>query len=301
MLRWIVISYFFIAGGISVAVATLVVAWLGSGAIDLEAMARLADAANRGELRAEDIPALGVRAAIAGALVFAAGAALGGFFAGRASPHRSFIEPAIAAASVVGSFIALIYSTSMGSIAVGLARSTVETMVSVLAATGLLAGLIGATLGELATFGTDRAGPIRQTGVAFLLTAGALMLALLFAAVLLLNDAAEQALRNYFAWQQSGGDTPLVEVPVGRLIGFAILATTAAAAIGGAVSQMAARRRAAAASGIGAGLVIGGIGIAVAPLFPKLGWLPMAALGGGVVAGLLASATAALVWSVAGK
>lgn len=296
-LRWILISYFFIAGGITVATAALAAAWIGSGAIDLASLGRLAEAANRGELSPDDIPAIGMRAAIAGALVFAAGAALGGFFAGRASEHRSLIEPAIAAAGVVGAFIALVYSTSMGSIAVGLARSRIETMAAVLAATGLLAGLIGAALGELATFGTERVGVVRQSGVGFLLTVGALMSTALIAAVLLLNDAAEEALRNYFAWQQSGGDEPLIELPTGRLIGFAILATTAAAAIGGAVNQLAARRRAVLASGIGAALVIAGIGVAAAPLFPRLGWLPMAALGAGAIAGLLAAATAALVWA----
>jgi hypothetical protein len=294
-LRWIVISYFFIAGGITVASGLIAAAWLASGTIDLAALGRMAEAANRGELTGADLPELGRAAAIAGILAFAAGAALGGFFAGRASPHRSFIEPAIAAALVVGAFVALIYSTPMGSIAVGLIRSRVEMIASILAATGLCAGLIGAVLGELADFGTERVGVVRQSGVGFLLTTGALFSAALFAAVLVINDAAEEALRNYFAWQQSGGDRPLVEIPVGRLVAFAILATTAAAAIGGAVNQLAARSRAVAASGIGAGLAIGAVALSVAPLFPRLEWLSMASFGGAVVLGLLASASAALV------
>lgn len=297
-LRWIVISYFFIAGGITVATALISAAWLASGTIDLEALGRMAEQANRGELGPGDLPQLGRAAGIAGILAFAAGAALGGFFAGRASPHRSYIEPAIAAGLVVGSFVALIYSTPMGAIAVGLIRDRVEMIVSILAATGLLAGLIGAILGELADFATERVGLVRQAGVGFLLTTGALFSATLVAAILLINDAAEAALRNYFAWQQSGGSAPLVELPVGRLIAFTILANTAAAAIGGAVNQLAARSRAVAASGIGAGVAVGAVALSVAPLFPRLEWLPMAAFGGAVIAGLLASAMAALVCAV---
>lgn len=297
-LRWIVISYFFIAGGITIATAVIAGAWFASGTIDLAVLARLAEAANRGELDPSDLPEIGRAAGIAGILAFGAGAALGGFFAGRASPHRSYIEPAIAAGLVVAAIVAMIYSTPMGSLAVGLVRSRVEMMISVLAATGLLAGLIGAVLGELADFATARVGVVRQAGVGFLLTAGALFSAGLFAAILLINDAAEAALRNYFAWQQSGGETPLIEVPVGRLVAFAILAITAASALGGAINQMAARSRAVAASGIGAGVLISGVGLAIAPLFPKLEWLPPVALGAGAVAGLLAAAMAGLVAAV---
>jgi hypothetical protein len=293
-LRWIVISYFLIGGGIALAAGILMAAWIVSGAIDVAALARLAERAAGDSLEPGSLPPAITGAAIAGTLTFAAGAALGGFFAGRASPHRSYLEPALAAALVVGSVAALIHSTPMGKLAVSFVRAEVEVMTSVLVATGLFAGLVGAVLGELASGNPRSAGAWRQTGIAVLITAGALLAAVTFAAILLINEAAEMALRNIVA-NQHGREGPLVEVPAGRLIGFAIVAAVAASAIGGAVTQLATAGRSLGPPAVAAGLVLGGLGIALAALAPQIDWLGAAALALGAGAALLAASAAALV------
>lgn len=291
-LRWIIISFFLIGGGITLAAAALIAAWVSSGTLDLALMARLSQAASSGHrIDPSTLPQLGTGAAAAAVLLFGAGAALGGFFAGRASPHRSYVEPAIAAALVVGSLWLLIHSTPMGKLAVSFVRSEVEAMASILAATGLLSGLIGAVLGELASGGPPRvAGPVRQTGIAVLITAGALLAAVTVAAVLLLNEAAEAALRAYGA-----GEAPPT-LPAGRLAGFGIVAVTAASLAAGAVTQMAAPIRVMAPAATAAGLILLGVGLAISRLFPRLEWLPPASLGAGVAAALLAATAAALIW-----
>jgi hypothetical protein len=298
-LRWIVISYFLIGGGVALAAGILIAAWIVTGAIDVAALARLAERAAGDSLEPGSLPPAITGGAIAGTLTFAAGAALGGFFAGRASPHRSYLEPALAAALVVGSVAALIHSTPMGKLAVSFVRAEVEVMTSVLVATGLFAGLLGAVLGELSSGDPRSVGPVRRTGIAVLVTAGALLAAVTFAAILLINEAAEMALRNIVA-NQHGREGPLVEVAAGRLIGFAILAAVAASAIGGAVSQLATPGRSVGPPALAAGLILGGLGIAAAAAAPQIDWLGAAALGLGAGAALLAASAAALVRVVGG-
>lgn len=273
-------------------------AWIGSGTIDFAALARLSTAVRSGEIDPATLPSVGPGPEIAAVLTFAAGAAIGGFFAGRASPHKSYAEPAIAAALVVGSLVLLIYSTPMGEIAVGFTRGHVERIASTLGAVGLIAGLGGAVLGELATFGTGRAGPIRWTGIAILITAGALFAATLFAAIVLLNETAEAALRNYFAWEAEGRRGPLVEVPIGRIVGLGVSAVAVAAVLGGAVSQLAAPKRMVGPAAIAALIVLGGAGAGVIAALPDNQSLPPPIVGGAFAGAAVAAASAFITLAV---
>src|SRR5688572_18226407 len=92
-LAWVVAAYLMVCGGIVLALTVVAVA---------DAWTRVA-----------------VWAAIGG------GAAIGGLFAGRASPHRSFVEPALAGALVIGSLVLLVWRSAVGQLAFAFARDAI--------------------------------------------------------------------------------------------------------------------------------------------------------------------------------
>ena len=86
-----------------------------------------------------------------GYVVFGVGGMLGGFFTGRASPHRSFIEPAIGGVLMVLTLFLIFFVTPIGRLVFSLAEDSVTRTGIILAVLSLAAGVGGAFLGELST------------------------------------------------------------------------------------------------------------------------------------------------------
>jgi hypothetical protein len=228
-LGWVVVSYFLTCGGLCAAVAGYA-------------------------LTGTDDPY-----AIAAALFV--GAALGGFLAGRASPHRSYVEPVLAALLVVGSVIAFVYATPVGRIMVEQNRDQIARVALQLGGVGAVGGLLGALVGEAtqpAAHGVHAFGWVIR---AIVIAAGALFAAGTAAGLVLLSDAAQAAMVQ--SWTGARAGQPLVSEDQ-----VAVAAATAgglAAFLAGLVTQMGAPRRALLPAAIGAALVVGGAVLA-------LGW-----------------------------
>jgi hypothetical protein len=220
-LAWVVVSYFLIAGGLCAAIAGF-------------ALSRATDPY-----------------AIAGALFV--GAAVGGFLAGRGSPHRSYLEPALAALLVVGSVVAFVYSTPLGRVLVQQYRREVLTVSLELGGVGALGGLVGALLGEATQpgpHGEPRLGWIVQ---ATFIAAGALFVSGTAAALTLLDEAAQAAMVQ--SWTGASGQ-PLVSE--GRVAVAAAVCGGLTAFLGGLVTQMGAPRLALLPAALGAAVVVAG-------------------------------------------
>lgn len=296
-LRWILISYFLIAGGVALALLTLGLAWHADGRLSAEALATLITSVEQrsfepGKPLPVSLSEFG-NVELAMALTYATGVAFGAFFAGRASPHRSYIEPALAAALVVGSFLLTVYLTPMGKIFIGLTGGHLERLVSILAGAGIVAGLVGATLGELVDIGASRPGVIRETLLAGLITIGALWSSAMIVGLVYANEVAKQAIANL-----ANPDTrAIVEISIPRLAAFAGLAVACAAAAAGLTSQLAARRRAIVPIGIAAFAVFAAGGAALA-VIPRVSddLVTQIAAGAGIGTAIVAVCSAHLTW-----
>ena len=238
------------------ALGALGLAWYSAGTLDPAAITKLIAIAENGLEPGQDIPISFGNVELAMALTYATGTAFGSFFAGRASPHRSLIEPAIAAALVVGSFVLVIYLTPMGKLFISLTQGHLERLVSILAGAGIVAALLGAILGELASFKTGAAGFIRQTGLALVIATGALWSSLIIFGLVFANEVAKQALHNL----GNPNTNAIVEVSLTRVATFCGVAAVCAAAASGFVTQLAARRRAVAPAALAAFAVFAGGG-----------------------------------------
>jgi hypothetical protein len=234
--------------------------------------------------------AAGFRSELAAYVAFGAGAAIGGFAAGRASPHRSFLEPAIAGALVVLVILAFIQATPLGKLALALFPDTVTAVSLRLGGIGFAAGLVGAIAGEAITRGPPPAGALRWVWTSTLVTAGALLVASTAAGVILINEAAEQAIAQFFRGEL--GRRPLIEVE--RIAFIIAISTGAAAFVGGAITQMAAPRRLLLAAASGACLSVGGVVLISGAITGELLELALPAAGTGALAGLIALAGALL-------
>lgn len=213
-LGWVVVSYFLVLGGIAAALVITVAA----------------------EIRDRRV----------GYGLIAGGAAIGGLFAGRASPHRSLLEPALAAALVIGSLVAFLSQTLLGQLVDVLIHAvTTETAddrsdmwrhIGVIAGVAAAGGLVGGAIGEITAPGTPSSGALRWLGMALLITAGALLASSLVSHVLLVD----RALRD-------GGMARVWEgrslVSDDALVRSTLIALAAGAFLGGLVTQAAAPRR----------------------------------------------------------
>lgn len=226
-LAWVVVSYFLICGGLCAAVTGYA-------------------------LTGTDDPYT------IGAALFV-GAGVGGFLAGRASPHRSYLEPALAAAVVVASVVAFIYSTPLGRLLVESHRDEVVRAALQLGGVGSAGGLLGALLGEATqrTHHGDHAfGWIIHATV---IAAGALFAASTAAGLVLLNEAAQVAILQ--SWTGIRPDQPLLSED--RVTVAVAVAGAAASFATGLVTQMGAPRRALFPAAFGAGVVIAGAVMAI--------------------------------------
>jgi hypothetical protein len=159
-LGWVVVSYFLVLGGIAGAL-------VAAGVLELHERTH------------------------AYALV-AAGAAVGGLFAGRASPHRSYLEPALAGALVVGSLIAFMSRTSLGPWLYTFGKETMWREAAIVGAIALGGGLVGAVIGELSAPREPSGNPLRWSGMTLLITAGALLASLIVSNVLMIDRALKE-------------------------------------------------------------------------------------------------------------
>jgi hypothetical protein len=210
-LSWVIVSYFLVAGGVVVAIAVAVAA-------------RITDPR-------------------AGYAVIAGGALVGGVFAGRASPHRAIVEAALAGALLVGSLLLFAKATPIGRLALAFGGDEVTTTMITSAVFAFGGGLIGSVLGELSRAVEPSDSATRWMFLAWLITAGALLLATIVSSVLVVDRAvAEQGL--YQAWRE-GLVVDDRDVAIAGVIALGV-----AAAVGGMVTQLAAPRRLAIAIGL---------------------------------------------------
>jgi hypothetical protein len=226
-LGWVVVSYFLTCGGLCAAAAGYAL----TGTDDPYAI---------------------------GAALFV-GAALGGFLAGRASPHRSYAEPVLAALLVVGSIIAFVYATPVGRLVVQQHRDQIVRVGLQLGGVGAVGGLLGALVGEAtqpAAHGVHAFGWVIR---AIAIAAGALFAAGTATGLFLLSDAAQAAMVQSWTGVRSG--QPLI--PEDRVAIAAASAGAVAAFLAGLVTQMGAPRRALLPAAIGAALVTGGAVVAI--------------------------------------
>lgn len=256
---WVLIAYFFICGGIVFASIGLIA------------------------FRAET--------PLAPYLAFGVGAAVGGFFAGRASPHRSLLEPGLAGLLVVGSIVALIAGTAIGPVVYAFASESVWRTSILLGGSALAGGLAGAAVGEMSSPGAPSSSTLRWTGVTVLVTAGVLFASLVVANAVLVDRALRDDELLVKLWQQS----PVFErEDVLRAI---YLALAAGAAGGALVTQLAAPSRQLLAT-------CAGVTIAYAAMFYSILWLTdsldqEATIGIAVIsaaAGVLALVSGAVGW-----
>jgi MFS family permease len=271
-LGWIVVSYFLVLGGIAAALVITVAA----------------------EIRDRTI----------GYGLVAAGAAIGGLFAGRASPHRSLLEPAIAAALVIGSLVAFLSQTLLGQFVDVLIHAvTTETAddrsdmwrhIGVIAGVAAAGGLIGGAIGELTASGTPSPGALRWMGMALLITAGALLASSLVSHVLLVD----RALRDGGMARVWEGRTLVSD---DALVRSTMIALAAGAFLGGLVTQAAAPVRRLAA--IGAAVLLGYGALLFAVIDPRQGVDQGTALGVVVIAvgGALIAVIGAIVGRLIGR
>lgn len=259
---WVVVSYFAICGGLSMAAAALVFVPPREPLVPLAA--------------------------------FAAGAAIGGLFAGRASPHRSYVEPAVAAALVVASVLAYVKAMPMGALAITyVGDDDVWRAAAYVGGAGAVAGFVGALVGEASAGDDLHPGALRWLGMSVLLTAGALFAASIAAGGLLLNEAAEKAIADVWAGREVRDvfDEERVTVAVALALG-------AASFLGGLVTQMAAPRRLLLPSSGGALLLVGGAVLASAATLGQTRDSLVPALVTGALAAAIALAGAVLGWIV---
>lgn len=244
--------------------------------------------------------AVGAREPGAGYAAFFVGAALGGFLSGRASPHRSYLEPALAATLVVGSLMAFIYATPMGRLGVAMARSEVNVDVwrhaAIAGGLGFGGGFFGAILGEATQPKAPGLLPLRWFVLAIFIAAGALFAATTAAVILLANDAARAALGQMWT---GGVDPSKPLVTEDRVVLVAAAAAATASLLGGIITQLGAPRRMLLPAAGGTFVVMSGALLAVAAAAHRLKQLIGTALAFGALAGAVAMVGAFAVYLLA--
>jgi len=244
---WVFVSYFMITGGFMVAASLLGMArvdgeWVGYG-------------------------------------VFFLGAALGGFFAGRASPGTTIIEPAIAGVVFMLVFLGL-FSMVPGSRIVFSAagRTVLVTSLSIGFVTAL-GGLVGAMLGERTSAPRRSSSRLRWMGLAGLISLGMLFTITLLIGVLMIRSG-----------DMSDGTGPI------------LLILGSSAFLGGWVTQAIAPERMCLVSGSGF-MVVGvvSIGLAVAQGAPFTGSVILGGLIFGGVGTLVGAIGARVGWAISGE
>lgn len=116
------------------------------------------------------------------------GAALGSFFAARASEGDTIIEPALGALLVVASFIAMVSLVAGLRSLVALKSEKIFVPLLGLSAAMSVGGITGAILGERTSTGPRSESGLRWAGISALINLGLFYMAFLFLAILLLRS-----------------------------------------------------------------------------------------------------------------
>jgi hypothetical protein len=187
-----------------------------------------------------------------GYAIFGIGAFVGGFFAGRASPHSSVIEPAIGGVLMILTIIGFFAATPLGQIMYDVAKDEVIKQSIILGGIALVGGLGGALLGEKTTGGggPSRSG-FRWLGISTLINFGTMFAAIVVIFTLMIRDAVSAA--------ESGLEKPTMDGDAAATAFF--LALAVAAFVGGLVTQAAAPARMLLGAGLGAAVAIAGVGL----------------------------------------
>lgn len=261
---WVVVSYFLICGGLLAAAA--------------------------------GYAAVGARDPGAGYAAFFVGAALGGFLAGRASPHKSYAEPALAAALVVVSVLLFVRSTPMGKMAMAFVGTEVNRHAMIAGGLGFAGGFFGAILGEATQPRDPVLLPLRWLVLGVIISLGALFAGGTAAAIVLLNDAAKAALDQMWATGAVDASKPLVTED--RVIVAAAAAAASAALLGGFVTQLGAPRRMLLPSALGVAIAMSGTLLVIARAAHRTKEMVGPALAFGAAAGAAAFLAALVAYLV---
>ena len=154
---WVLVSYFMIAGGFTVAAVVVALANMHTE------LAR--DAA------------------------FFAGALIGGFFAGRASPHKAVAEPAIAGLLFVPTLVA-VFAIGLGwHLKIGPAEQTALVVALKMGGVSGLGGLVGGLIGRRSPRVAPGTSALRWWGIAMLIHLGATLVVAMLLTVALAHSA----------------------------------------------------------------------------------------------------------------
>ncbi len=233
---WIFVSFFLIAGGIVATVIGLA-AGLGPETLDPRTAAYLS---------------------------CSLGGAIGGLFAGRASPHFSVLEPAIAGGLVIGSIFALIKWTAIGPLAFAFAEEAIVRETLIMGGLAFGGGLLGAYLGELSSGRAPSSSSLRWLGMAVFITVGALLVMTILTCMLVID----QTLRDPELMSKLHSHSPLVNED--EAVMAAILMLVGAGFLGGLVTQLAAPVRMLIVSTIGVFTAVAGTLIGILALTETL-------------------------------
>jgi len=250
---WVFVSYFMIAGGIIV-FASLAAVMKLTAEVGLYAMYFL-------------------------------GAGFGGFFAGRASPGKTIIEPAAAGVLLIASYVGLLMLVP--GVRELLAMAGDQVIVRALIVGGLTGagGMVGAALGER-TQPPVSDSAVRWIGLSSLITLGVFFFLFMLLAILMLRHAAEGG-------SLSGDD--------GATVG--LLAMAGSAFLGGLITQSIAPRKMCFACGTGfVVVVISLVALATSVADGKMEGNAMTGMVIIAIGGLLVGALGALIgWALFGK
>jgi hypothetical protein len=193
-------------------------------------------------LAAALLGALKVEGEWVGHAVMFLGGGFGGFFAGRASPGKTIIEPALAGALLIVTFI-LLFLSIPGSRALFAADSGAALVGSLkVGFITALGGLAGAVLGERSSPPVRSASALRWMGLSGLITLGVMVFLLLVIGIVTLRSGT-----------------------IGDSGGVAVLILALSALVGGGITQAIAPRKMCFAAGSGFIVVIlASIGLAIA-------------------------------------
>jgi hypothetical protein len=158
---WILVSYFMIAGGFTLAAVVVALA--------------------------------GMQAEWAREAVFFVGALIGGLFAGRASPHKAVAEPAIAGLLFVPTLVA-VFTIGLGwQLRIGPAAQSALIVALKMGGVSGLGGLVGGLIGRRSATNTPGASAFRWWGIAILLHLGATLVVAMLVTLALARSGDSEA------------------------------------------------------------------------------------------------------------
>jgi len=162
--------------------------------------------------------------------IFAVGSLIGGFFTGRASPHKSIVEPALGALAMVATLAAFFLVTPIGQFIFSMSKAALIRNVSVIGVLSFGGGIGGAILGEMLSSDEHGSGPFSWLVYSTLISMGAIIASFFILVILMMRGEVS-----------SYGD---LKGPILGALGISSI-------VGSAITQMSAPRRMVLISGVG--------------------------------------------------